>query len=405
MKQIKSALIMFILIMAPLNVTVALDNNNGPLNNTTNITVSDEDLILNKTSSLISKDKYNQLLNALNENKDVRNSLQYQYNITNEYKYYISYVDAGYAVRTFANLIKNHNLTDLEVNLLITTLKANNVYYSTGFSPNNSYCAVSFSSKVPDNSTLKIYSPGFYSNLPFVYYHARGLALSPIASANWANYYFNKGDNDTATQILAELSQYLTIGNYDNTEYGLFNIYFELIDKESNVPWVSSYSQGMLSGLYAEAYNRTYNPSYLDTSKLLFNSFSLPLNNSGFVTQTKFGTWFLMFNQDPTHLVLNAHLMTLKGIYNYYNVTGDEHALQLFNEGVGSTRIALPYFDSGNWSYIYETPGWEAPLEYHELHIDLLVWLSYVTNDNYFFDYARQWKVYLSNKQNNLNNI
>lgn len=357
----------------------------------------DEQIILNKSSSL-PLDKQFELRGVFNENNKVRNQLYNKYKATNNTKYYQSYIDSGYTLNVFSKLAKERNLTDIEFNILIINLKANNAYYLNHTSPDDSYLIGAFSPKSPYPISNKFITPDFKSNLPFVYYKGQGWQYYPVTATFWASEYFKKGDYQSGQELLDELAPYMAIEDYEGTRYGVYNVYFEI--SNSSIPWASSYSQGMASGLYALAYNQTKDKRYLAQSNLLFNSFKVPQNKGGFLTQTKFGTWFLEIDFRPDHLILNGHIITMQGIYDYYQVTGDPSALKLFNEGVNSTKNILPEMDSGNWSYYALTgaegkPAWKANKYYHGLHVEQLKWLYSKTGDPFFIEYAQKWNSYI----------
>lgn len=361
----------------------------------------DEKIILSRAGDLPLNEQL-ELRNALNDNNEVRKTLLQKFITTNDTKYNRSYVDAGYTIKVFSRLAKERNLTSVELKILITTLQANNAYYTIYTSPTESRQGT-FSSKAPFNTYLIINNTKFTSKLPFVYYDGQGWQLYPVTSTFWASVYFERGDYQSGMEILDELSQYMGIEEYNGMKYGVFKVYFQYVN--SSVPWASSYSQGMATGLYAQAYNKTKDKKYLDQSKLLFNSFKIPLNESGFIAHTKYGNWFLEYNFKPNHLILNGHIITMKGIYTYYQVTGDPLALKLFKNGTKSVKAILPELDTGHWSYYAltgkdEKPAWEATEYYHGLHVELLRWLYATTGDAFFNQYASRWEVYLENKKN-----
>lgn len=359
----------------------------------------DEKIILARGGNLPLNEQL-ELRDALSYNNEVRKSLYEKFISTGNSEYNRSYVDAGYTIKVFSNLAKQRNITDVEFKILITTLKANNAYYAVNTSPENS-CQGTFSSKAPYDNYLKINNTQFTSKLPFVYYKGQGWQLYPVTSTFWASVYFERGDYQSGIEILDELSQYMSTEEYNGMEYGVFNVYFQY--SNSSIPWASSYSQGMSAGLYAQAYNETKDEKYLDQSKLLFNSFKIPLNESGFIAPTEYGNWFLEYNFKPDHLILNGHIITMNGVYTYYQVTGDPLALELFENGTESVKAILPELDSGNWSYYAltgkdEKPAWEASEYYHGLHVELLKWLYTTTGDDFFNQYASRWEEYLENR-------
>lgn len=334
---------------------------------------------------------YEELSKEIEKNMKIRKGFWRQYKETNDLSYLRSYRDSFYAVRTFGELAKWRELNDVEYKILLTELKANNAYYSYYTSPTKDFSALVFSNDSPYYSTFRI-SDSFNSSLPFVYYTGRGFNLYPVTAIHWAEVYFQRKQNEKALRILKELSQYAQYGRYNGEEYVLFKNYFHF--ENSSIPWVSGYAQGMGAGVYAIAYNLTGNETYLRIARGLVNSFDLPLSINGFVSHTKYGDWYLEYNYNSNELVLNGHIIALQGLYYYWQVTHDEKAWQLFQNGVQAVRNALPIFDTGSWSRYSNIHG-DASEFYHRLHIRLLKWLYDVTGDKYFLEYARKWNDYL----------
>ncbi len=97
----------------------------------------------------------------------------------------------------------------------------------------------------------------------------------------------------------------------------------------------------------------------------------------------------------------------MQGIYNYYQVTKDPFALELFNNGTTSTKNSLPEMDSGDWSYYALTgndtkPAWKADKYYMGLHVELLNWLYLTTSDSTFKLYATRWEEYIKNNRGDI---
>ncbi|WP_240911809.1 D-glucuronyl C5-epimerase family protein [Thermococcus sp. M36] len=304
--------------------------------------------------------------------------------------------DAGYTVRVFAGMARERPLTPAEVEVLRATLRANNCYFSTHSPPEKSYHVISFSKERPLESVPYIGCSNFTSMLPFVYYKGRGFQYYPVTASNWAYHYLKTGQVKRAEALLSEMLPLMDEVNTSQGKAGVFRVYFSP-PEGSPVPWTSSFSQGMLAGLYAWLYNETGNETYLNASRLLFNSFYIPLRDGGFLRETEYGTWFLEYPYRPGFLVLNGHIITMKGLWLYYRFTGDERALELFNEGLESVKKALRDCDTGEWS-LYSVNGPEAREDYHRLHIRLLVWLYARTGDGIFLEYAEKWNGYLEKK-------
>ena len=332
-----------------------------------------------------------EMLKEIEKNKKLSNFFLQKYSETGNVTYLLSYRDSSYVIRTFGELAKWKSLTPVELKVFNLTLKANNEYYSRFASPQKDFFTVIFSDVTPYYSPIKIKGE-LNTSLPFIYYRGRGLNLYAVSALHWVDLYFQRGDTEKALKLLNELQEFLYYGNYNGEDYALFLNYFHF--ENSSVPWVSGYAQGLGAGLYAKAYQTTGKKEYLNIAKLLLNSFDLPLEMNGFVSNTKYGPWYLEYNYNSNELVLNGHIIALQGLYYYWEITKDKKAWQLFQAGVESTKKALPIFDTNSWSKYSNIHG-DASEFYHRLHIQLLKWLYDVTGDEYFLNYARKWNNYL----------
>ncbi|WP_148883293.1 D-glucuronyl C5-epimerase family protein [Thermococcus aciditolerans] len=310
----------------------------------------------------------------------------------------LEFPDVHYPIEVFSSIAGKRRLTRAELEILNLTLRANLCYFSKSEPPGTDYHVVSFSRERPLESIPYVECQNFTSTLPFVYYRGRGFQYYPVTASNWAYHYLKTGQVERAEALLKEMLPLMEVVNQSTGEAGIFNVYFEPPGtREIRLPWVSSFSQGMLAGLYAWLYNETGNETYLRAAHRLFNSFYLSPEHGGFVENTDYGIWFLEYPYRPDFLVLNGHIITMKGLWLYHRFTGDERALELFNAGVESVKRALPDCDSGEWS-LYSVKGPEAREDYHRLHIKLLVWLYTRTGDRTFMDYAERWNGYLEER-------
>lgn len=328
-------------------------------------------------------------------NEKLRERYLNLWGITGNLSYLKAYRDLGYHLKTLGLMARLGNVEEPAVRTLILDLRATDYYYSRWSEPGRKDLILLFSNDSPYRGALKVTDGPIRSRLPFVYYSARGFNLYPVSALHWGEIYYERGDYGTMLGILNELLPLITYGEHNGAEYALFHIYFQF--QNASVPWVSGYAQGVAAGLYALAYNITGNETYLKTAGLFLNSFDLPPGRDGFVVSTKYGQWYLEYNYYPDELVLNGHIIALRGLYHYWKVTGDEKAHGLFWKGAMSVRRALPDFDTGEWSryaIIYNS----SSVFYHRLHVKLLVWLYAKTGDETFLRYAERWNGYLEKK-------
>jgi hypothetical protein len=122
---------------------------------------------------------------------------------------------------------------------------------------------------------------------------------------------------------------FLDSTNYeDHIDYYLvpYNYNWRYYSKIS-APWYGCEAQSKAMLVTAKKYNETGDSKYLEFSKKVFNGLMSPvLNQDG---------WLLgVVIENNNAKILNSHLFCVANLMTYYEYTGDERALTLFNKGV-----------------------------------------------------------------------
>jgi hypothetical protein len=117
--------------------------------------------------------------------------------------------------------------------------------------------------------------------------------------------------------------------NYeDHVDYYLvpYNYNWHFYSKIS-APWYGCEAQSKAMLVTAKKYNETGDSKYLEFSKKVFNGLNSPvLNRDG---------WLLGVVAEKNNVkILNSQLFCVANLMTYYEYTGDERALTLFNKGV-----------------------------------------------------------------------
>lgn len=86
--------------------------------------------------------------------------------------------------------------------------------------------------------------------------------------------------------------------------------------------------------------------------------------------------------------ILNGSVFALYGIYDYC-VEVDNY--ELFQEYISFLKELISKYKFKHWSY-YDRNGMIASRFYHQLHIDMMFVLYDLTNDPFFFEYAKYWE-------------
>ena len=144
-------------------------------------------------------------------------------------------------------------------------------------------------------------------------------------------------------------------------------------------PWQSAFSQSRAISILLRAHQQTQNFKYLETAKKALISFSFPVSEGGVVSNTKWGPFFEEYPAEVPVLVLNGHIFSLFGLFDFYRAfQEDKECGELVKNGFKTLISSLSDFDMGYWSrYNYCEASFypkvdPATISYHRLHIMLL---------------------------------
>lgn len=118
--------------------------------------------------------------------------------------------------------------------------------------------------------------------------------------------------------------------------------------------------------------------------------------------------WFEEYPANPPSYTLNGYMFALIGLYDWWKVTDNEKAEELFKKGLLSLVKILPYYDFGvqsSYNLIYVTlrsgeREFEQPFieAYHAVHIELLWALYSVTGLENLKKTADRWLTYTTDQ-------
>jgi hypothetical protein len=90
---------------------------------------------------------------------------------------------------------------------------------------------------------------------------------------------------------------------------------------------------------------------------------------------------------NPGHGVLNGAIFAIYGLYDYcYEINNFE----VFMNYISDLKGLMNKFKLNGWSF-YDIKGMVASKFYHQLHIDMMHVLYWLTNDSFFLEYANYW--------------
>jgi heparosan-N-sulfate-glucuronate 5-epimerase len=284
--------------------------------------------------------------------------------------------------------------TTISISLLFIALLAGSALGVFGLEP---VASVS-SSKIPVPK-LKLDSSGIpitdYGNVTGIYI---GPQRNPITIAHKAIDYFNsfeKNKDTNSKQLFLNTANWFVGNTLPHGNYSILEYKFPWPQYQLKAPWQSGMAQAQALGILARAYNITHEIKYLNTSKMLLNSFFVEVKDGGVTYKSPTnGWWYEEYAADNHDRVisraLNGMIFSVLGIYDYYKYTKDPEAKYLFDKGILALKNNLALYDNNGDSFydILKTP---ANQNYHKTHVKLLQQLYDITGESTFEGYHDRW--------------
>ncbi|MEW6604067.1 MAG: D-glucuronyl C5-epimerase family protein [Thermoproteota archaeon] len=167
-------------------------------------------------------------------------------------------------------------------------------------------------------------------------------------------------------------------------------------------PYVSALAQAEGAELLAKAYVVTSEERYLRAASKAVAALLIDYDEGGAASLEDGGdSLFLHLIAKPRFkkiYVLNGHTGALLHLWEYYKITNDQVAKEIFDKGMSYLKNHLAEFDSGDWSY-YDKVGTRAMESYHKGHIKQLGYLHEITKDPVVEKFGHRFLVYYAQEQ------
>jgi hypothetical protein len=160
-------------------------------------------------------------------------------------------------------------------------------------------------------------------------------------------------------------------------------------------PWYSGMAQGQALSLFSRlAAVDPGNPLWAQAAAMAFNSFLVgPSDTEPWVSRVdEHGLlWFEEYAARPASAsdhTFNGHMFAVYGIYDYWALTKDPRAVELFDGGSTLVRYEVNTFRTRFWQSRYCLEHRADADKYHQIHIGQLLFMYSLTGSPVFARYA-----------------
>ncbi|MDW0287682.1 MAG: D-glucuronyl C5-epimerase family protein [Nitrososphaeraceae archaeon] len=180
---------------------------------------------------------------------------------------------------------------------------------------------------------------------------------------------------------------FLDSSNYeDRVDYYLipYNYDWHFYSKIS-APWYGCEAQSKAMLVTAKKYNETGDSEYLEFSKKVFNGLNSPvLNQDG---------WLLgVVTENNNATLLNSQLFCVANLMTYYEYTGDERALTLFNKSIDVLEKNIGNLSKDCGTYYSLSKDRYVSHKQHPEYIKMLERLYLMTESNTLKNTLDKWQ-------------
>jgi hypothetical protein len=173
---------------------------------------------------------------------------------------------------------------------------------------------------------------------------------------------------------------------------------FDLPFYGPKAPWISAMAQGEAISLLLRLWLLDAQEEYLQVARKAIRAFLLPTEKGGVLSSFPDGRpVFEEFPTVPPPHVLNGHIFALLGVYDFWKVTGEQGAGELFSGAVQGLKENLWRYDLGWWTlYDLHPTRRLASRAYQRIHMRLMHVLYRLTGDDVFAQWEARWRGYLA---------
>lgn len=257
--------------------------------------------------------------------------------------------------------------------------------------------------KFPPSKYKKWLNSRTYDENGIVMYEKEGnLYYNPVQISQYGlseyGYYLSTKDEEHLKRA-KKVVNWLVKNQEEKTGIWLyyFDFHVETSKETLKSPWVCGMAQGEAIALLSRMYALEKNEEYLAIAINAMKPLEIPVEEGG-VKADIYG--MPIYEEYPTKTyshVLNGFMFCLVGLHDLYEISGNEKAKRLYEEGIQTLKQILPLYDSEYTSYYdlgHLTCPPHAPRtanKYDPIHVNLLQTLNIFEKNEVIEFYSLKW--------------
>ncbi|MCP5063463.1 MAG: hypothetical protein GY936_13505 [Ignavibacteriae bacterium] len=204
-------------------------------------------------------------------------------------------------------------------------------------------------------------------------------------------------DSSYFTRIIL-FSDWLKSKAVIKNNFAMWPYQFKFTKYNLDFDWCGAWALGNILSAISRRIELTNDSSFVQLANQIINSFETKIEDGGilFIDESN-NYWYEEYPTIPPNHVLNGHINGVMGMYDYWRISENKNAKELFDKGVETVAKNLHKFDSGYWSYYDDEYPYVADYFYHKVvHIPQLKVLYQMTGKKIFKEYADKWETYFN---------
>jgi D-glucuronyl C5-epimerase-like protein len=180
----------------------------------------------------------------------------------------------------------------------------------------------------------------------------------------------------------------------DNQKDGKWEWDSDVPLRNIKAPWISGLTQSLGISILLREYQLENNQAYLDAAGKALAWMGKSVQEGGIASRQANGVWYEEYPdaEHPSH-VLNGHMWALFGIWDFYRVTRDPVAKQMFDDGISVLQAEIGRYDVKDWSVYAQTNRVDLVVgQYQQFIVEQLRVLYAITAIGIFRETADRWE-------------